>query len=137
MTIAEDLKVEIDRLFSDEPDIRKAAAMRLGRIRDTKSVEALIMAAQTDENPITRIFAIQSLLWIGDDRAIEFLVNISLDDKDKSVRIAAIQAFAPFKDSRILKVLEQLQQSPDNEIAETATQTFRLIIYGHNNYPTD
>jgi len=128
MTIEERLQTEIDILFTGTPDERKAAAIKLGRIRDPRSVEALIMSAQTDTDKFTRIFSIQSLMWIGDDRAITALIDKGFNDKEKSVRISAIQAFATFKDSRIMKALEEMEKSLDSDIRESASQTLRIII---------
>ncbi len=119
----------VNKLKFGTPEARKAAAMRLGRIRDPKSVPALIDAMKHDEFPLTRVFAIQSLTWIADRSVIRHIIDIALSDPSVLVRKTAIEALASFKDTIALKPLYRIVNSDKNtEIVRVASVSIQIIL---------
>ncbi|MHA2253491.1 MAG: HEAT repeat domain-containing protein [Candidatus Kariarchaeaceae archaeon] len=118
----------VDELNYGHPETRKAAAIKLGRIRDIQVIPHLIKAMQKDEYPWTRVSAIQSLTWIADRSIIEPLMNTALNDKDKLVRRTAIESLGSFKDPKALDVLNQIvENDPDYEIKQAASIAIQVI----------
>ncbi|HUS15267.1 MAG TPA: HEAT repeat domain-containing protein [Chloroflexia bacterium] len=76
-------------LESPDPDTRRAVALALGRIGDTRAVPALIGVLTTDGEPA--IAAAEALAKIGDSRAFEPLLT-RLGDPDARVRQAVVAA---------------------------------------------
>ena len=103
-----DLQTAIENLQNGNREARKTAAMRLGRIRDVKSIPFLLKAIHEDSYSLTRVFAIQSLTWIADRSVIKDLISIIRGDQDELVRLTAIEAIISFKATEALNLLYEL-----------------------------
>ncbi|MHA2249074.1 MAG: HEAT repeat domain-containing protein [Candidatus Kariarchaeaceae archaeon] len=120
---------EVNKLRHGTAEARKAAAMRLGRMRDPKSIPALIDAMKNDEYALTRVFAIQSLVWIADRSVIRHLIDVALTDASNLVRKTAIEALASFKDTIALKPLYRIVNTDkNNEIVRSASISIQVIL---------
>ena len=86
----------IDRLHSEDTDLRGKAAEVLGRLRDRRATGPLI-AALTDADPEVRWRAAEALAELKDPEAAEPLVT-ALSDPQESVRAAAAHALAALGD---------------------------------------
>jgi len=104
----------IDELKYGHPETRKAAAIKLGRIRDERVVPHLIKAIKEDDYAWTRISAIQSLSWIGDPSIIDPLIDAALHDSDELVRKTAIEALGNIKNEKALEPLTQIVNDKKN-----------------------
>ncbi len=93
-------------LESPHAIIRSCAAFRLGEMRDRKSVEALVRAAD-DSDDWTRANAVQALGRIGDRKAIDCLIA-SLEDSHWRVRFEAAQALEKMPDLRAVEPLAKV-----------------------------
>ena len=89
-TVEDEIKEVADELKYGHPETRKAAALRLGRIRDERVIPHLVKAMLNDSYSWTRISAIQSLNWIADQSVVGDLIKVALDDDDQLVRKTAI-----------------------------------------------
>lgn len=102
------IELAIEELQTGNRETRKSAAMRLGRIRDNRSIPFLLKAIHEDSYPLTRVFAIQSLTWIANRSVIKDLISIIRGDQDDLVRITAIEAIVGFKAIEALELLYEL-----------------------------
>ncbi len=127
--MSKEIDKAVNRLKFGTPEARKAAAMRLGRLRDPKSVPALIDAMKNDEYAMTRVFAIQALTWIAERSVIKHIIEIALNDKSNLVKKTAIESLGSFKDTMALKPLYRIVNSDKNrEIVRVASLAIQIIL---------
>ncbi|MEP6913041.1 MAG: HEAT repeat domain-containing protein [bacterium] len=75
---------EISKILNDKrPEFRKEAATALGKIKDARAVEPLILMLKTDENSSVRREAAAALGHIPDHRAVESLIATLIEEKPK------------------------------------------------------
>ena len=98
----------IEELQTGNREARKTAAMRLGRIRDVRSIPFLLKAIHEDSYRLTRVFAIQSLTWIADRSVLKDLISILRGDQDELVRLTALESIIGFKATEALDLLYEL-----------------------------
>ena len=79
MPVTNEIDLTIEKLQSGTREDRKSAAIKLGRIRDPKSIPFLLRAIREDTYQLTRVFAIQSLTWIADQSVIPDLIEAGVD----------------------------------------------------------
>ncbi|MHA2502712.1 MAG: HEAT repeat domain-containing protein [Candidatus Kariarchaeaceae archaeon] len=119
----------VDELKYGHPETRKAAAIKLGRIRDHKVIPHLIKAVKNDDYSWTRISAIQSLAWIADSSIISTLIEAALHDSDTLVRKTAIEALGNLKDESALDPLISIVNDPTSptDVKNSASVAIQVI----------
>ena len=117
----------IEQLGSEDLEIRKAAAVALGRIGDARAAPALIELL--GEDPELVIPAAEALAKIGDPRAFEALLAL-VGDESAAVRQSVVGALnslgLPQMPARVLPLLGD----PDPNVRESAVK-----IAGYFGYP--
>ena len=88
-------------LGNQDPKVRKAAVMALGRIGDARAVEAVV-AALEDQDGEVQWAAIESLGQLGDYRATEPLIAML---NDRGLHAAAVAALGAIGDPRAVEPL--------------------------------
>ncbi len=83
-----------------EAEVRRRAALVLGKLGDVRAVDALI-SALGDESPSVRREAILALVRIGDLKAVSPLKELLRREKEEEVREAAREALHKLKFERI------------------------------------
>ena len=116
----------ISQLPAEDLEVRRAAAVALGRIGDSSATPALINAL-TDE-PVA-IDAANALAQIGDPEAVDGLLNL-LGNEDASVRQAAVSALNSILPPSLSKRIIPLLHDPDPNVRESAVK-----IAGYFGYP--
>jgi len=106
-------------LDDDDPDVRYAAALALGRLTDTESVTRLIGILAGDPEPMPRQAAAVALGDIGDLRALEPLTR-ALHDSLAEVRLQAVSALPLLDSPAVADPLRQALQDEDQEVRATA-----------------
>ncbi len=128
MTTQKEIDDVVDELKYGHPETRKAAAIKLGRIRDEQVIPHLIKAIKKDEYPWTRVSAIQSLTWIADPMIIDALLDAAVNDIDTLVRRTAIESLGSFKERRALKIFEKIvNEDSDLELKKAASIAIQVI----------
>ena len=119
----------VEELKYGHPETRKAAAIKLGRIRDERVIPYLIQAIKEDDYSWTRISAIQSLSWIADPSIIDPLIDAALHDKDTLVRKTAIEALGNLKNEAAIEPLNQIVNDPSNptDVKSSASIAIQVI----------
>lgn len=117
----------IEQLAAEDLEIRRAAAIALGRIGDPRATPALVRALADDAELV--VPAANALARIGDRRAFEALLGL-VGDPDAAVRQAAVGALnslgAPETPARIVPLLAD----EDANVRESAVR-----IAGYFGYP--
>ena len=117
----------IEQLGSEDLEIRKAAAVALGRIGDARAAPALVEVLEEDAE--TTIAAADALAKIGDPLAFESLLA-RVGDPNAAVRQAVVGALnslgSPGMPARVLPLLEDA----DPNVRESAVK-----IAGYFGYP--
>ena len=116
----------ISQLTAEDLEVRRAAAVALGRIGDSSATPALVNAL-TDQ-PLT-IDAANALAQIGDPEAVDGLLSLIGDD-DASVRQAAVNALNAVMPPSLSKRIIPLLHDPDPNVRESAVK-----IAGYFGYP--
>ncbi|MBI3175231.1 MAG: HEAT repeat domain-containing protein [Chloroflexi bacterium] len=87
----QDPLIKLLRISTPDAEIRAIAAWALGEIKDSRSVEALILAVQKDASEQVRKSAAWALGQLGDPRAIAPLTTLFMDTYE-DVRAMAAQS---------------------------------------------
>jgi len=98
------LKPALDSITDENPEVRKNAAMSLGRIDHEESLNTLTNTIMMDKDADVRATAAFALGMIGNPDSINPLV-IALDDPDEKVRSAAISSLEYLDDERAIEPL--------------------------------
>ena len=143
-------------LHSENPSLRKNAALILGKIHALEAVPALgfalkdgnvevrkacieafsllktadsikfLIIALTDENPSIRVSASLSLGLIGGEGVSEALANL-LSDSDDAVRVAVSKAFGMLADVNIVTLLIELLSDKNGFVVTTTIESLSAI----------
>lgn len=105
-------------LESEEAEVREAAAVALGQIRDPRVVDLLIERLH-HKDPDIRSAAAGALGQIADKRAVEPLVEC-LHDKDADARRAAVFALGGIGDPRAVEPLIRVLHDEDSLVRTVA-----------------
>lgn len=116
----------ISQLTAEDLEVRRSAAVALGRIGDAKAVPALINAL-TDQS--VAIDAANALARIGDPRAVDGLLSLIGDD-DASTRQAAVGALNSLALPSLSERIIPLLNDSDSNVREAAVK-----IAGYFGYP--
>ena len=120
------LDLLIAQLSAEDLEVRRAAAVALGRIGDSRATSALVNTL-SDES--LTVDAAHALGQIGDPQAVDGLLNL-LGSEDASIRQAAVSALnaviPPSMSQRIIPLLHD----PDPNVRESAVK-----IAGYFGYP--
>jgi HEAT repeat protein len=116
----------ISQLTAEDLEVRRSAAVALGRIGDSSATSSLVDAL-TDE-PVA-IQAANALGQIGDPAAVDGLLNL-LGDEDPSVRQATVSALNSVLPPSLSKRIIPLLHDSDPNVRESAVK-----IAGYFGYP--
>lgn len=90
-----------------------------------------LIAALDDEEPITRVDALEGLGWLGGHDAVEAIASM-LHDSDKDVRRVAIRELSHQPEARthqpLLNALAQCLRDPDPEVREEAIEALDALL---------
>ncbi|RKZ92609.1 MAG: hypothetical protein DRR19_03725 [Candidatus Parabeggiatoa sp. nov. 1] len=95
----------IQQLDDWNNNIRRAAALALGQLKDSRAIKPLIQRLADKESEV-RWAAVSALGQFKDTRAVEPLIQ-RLGDKDSSTRQAVASVLGQLKDSRAVEALIQ------------------------------
>jgi len=100
------VKEQIDRLSSEYPPMnRAAAAMALGKLKDSNAVKPLITTLKKDKDLTVLICAAEALGEIRDARAVDTLIEVLTKSTDPLLRSAAANALGEIGDARAVAPL--------------------------------
>lgn len=122
----EDIEKILKNLKFGHPDTRRAAAVKLGRIRVREVIPDLIETIKNDKDRLVRTSALQSLLWIADDTIIVPIEQVILTDPDDLVKKTAINILGSMKSKHSLIMLKSLAQ--DNSTSLEVKEAIRNAI---------
>ena len=117
---AEAVEPLIGALKNNEGTVRKNAAIILGRIGDTRAVEALGMALYDLHYEVGRAAA-ESLAKLG-AASINVLAE-ALKHPEAGIRLHAVWALTRIKDKRILPLIAELLHDPDRHVLKQVIQS--------------
>lgn len=117
----------LEQLHSDDLEVRRAAAVALGRIGDPGATTTLIEILD-DESDLT-IPTVNALAKIGDQRAFEALLGL-IGHADAAVRQAVIGALNSLGSREMPARIIPLLSDPDPNVRESAVK-----IAGYFGYP--
>lgn len=109
--------VPIMLLGSEDPILRKSAAIVIGKLADKRGVQPLILTAQ-DSDPWVRYYSISSLTSLGDERAVD-IVKKAISDTNGVVRIAALRGLLTLSPSEIDENLISMENEDDDDVRRT------------------
>ena len=103
----------LNDLKSNQAEVRRMAALKLGKTQDSRVVETLISALRNSESQV-RAAAAWSLGELGDARAVEPLIYL-FRDNDEDVRMTAASSLSPelsaFALEPLINLLSNLTES--------------------------
>ncbi|GEM_PF-5354103 len=102
----------------DNVDVRRRAAMALGRIGDARVVDALIVALK-DKDEVVRRNAASALGAIGDAEAVEALVE-ALKEGNADLRRNAAKALRHIGDPGAVEALKKALKDPNTNVRRNA-----------------
>lgn len=98
-----------------EPDIRRAAAGRLGMLRAATAVPALADALRRERDREARLRMVGALAEIGDDRAAEVLIELA-NPRDRELLRAVVDALSVVGGERVDDFLAILSTHDDADV---------------------
>ena len=104
---------------SEDPVVRRVAAVRLGQAKGPAATEALTNAL-SDSDGIVRRRAVQALGRLGNKAAPE-LIRVALDDPEATVRRFAVMTLGRLEGDRTIDALRDAQSDPDESVRRAAT----------------
>jgi len=116
------------QLDADDLEVRRAAAVALGRIGDSGATTSLIAVLDDDESDLT-IPTVNALAKIGDQRAFEALLAL-IGHSDAAVRQAVVGALNSLGSREMPARIIPLLSDPDPNVRESAVK-----IAGYFGYP--
>ncbi len=116
----------IPQLTAEDLEVRRSAAVALGRLGDSRATSALVNALSDDSLAID---AANALGMIADPQAVDGLLNL-LGNNDASIRQAAVSALNSLAMPQMSKRIIPLLADPDPNVRESAVK-----IAGYFGYP--
>ena len=104
-------------LGSEDPVLRKAAAIVIGKLADKRGVQPLILTSQ-DSDLWVRYHSISSLTSLGDERAVDIMKR-AVNDPAGIVRIAALKGLLKLSPSDIDENLVSMESEDDADVRRT------------------
>lgn len=104
-------------LGSEDPVLRKAAAIVIGKLADKRGVQPLMLTAQ-DSDLWVRYHSISSLTSLGDERAVDIMKR-AVSDPAGVVRIAALKGLLRLVPSEIDESLVLMEKEGDADVRRT------------------
>ena len=117
----DEVSTSIQRLQSNDPDIRLTAVRELSSRADDSAVEALITVLN-DQNAHVRGAAVKSLGWLKDARGTVPIIAL-LNDTDPSVTYLAAEALGLIGDNRAVEPLIFALQGQDVSLKGHAAES--------------
>ena len=116
----------IEALKSPDWRIRRAAATKLGEMKERSAVEPLISCLGEDDDWLVRTSAAKALTMIEDPRAMGPLIE-ALEDKNDTVRRLAIVGLRTVGDTSCIPALEELARTDprNSNAAKLAIEAIR------------
>ncbi|HEY3290566.1 MAG TPA: HEAT repeat domain-containing protein [Anaerolineae bacterium] len=118
-----------DAFLSDDPGLRVAAVVAMGRSGDAKYAQP-VARQLNNVLPIMRAEAARACGELAVHDAVPALGKL-LDDSESDVILAAIDALAEIGGDDAKKILEQASESEDEEIAEAAKEALEDFDFMH------
>jgi HEAT repeat protein len=106
----------LSRLASENEGVRFSSVQALGKLKDERAVEPLILLLK-DKDIVVFASTIEALGDIGGDRAqaaIEGVLKSPMARKYRSIRLEVARALSNFKNARSVAVLAQLREDVEN-----------------------
>ncbi|MCF6158563.1 MAG: hypothetical protein E3K32_08295 [wastewater metagenome] len=124
-------------LKEKNPEMRREAALALGRLGNVQSVPVLLEALKTEMNPEVKYDIIRALGMIGDHSAVFTLFTILTEEKYWYIKSAAVQALLPFRHDKAVRVLaDTLTTDAGEDAAWTRTMAaWVLAVIGKKSIP--
>ncbi|MDX2084385.1 MAG: HEAT repeat domain-containing protein [Candidatus Melainabacteria bacterium] len=97
---------------SEDPDVRSAVALTLGKLSSDEAFESLVAQAQSD-NTTVRNYVLQALGNTGREEAVPILIR-ALQDPDNHVFASAADSLGRIGDSAIPYLMELLASGADD-----------------------
>ncbi len=116
----------IEALGDDNPVVRFAACLALGRVRHLPA-KTVIEQRLGDENPNVRAAAIFALHRMGDHKHINQLAEMLLHHKSKEVRANAATMFGLLGEPSAIKLLTRARRDPAQLVVWQALES-RLLL---------
>lgn len=109
------------RLYDDDPAIRKIAIDAIARYKSDARTPATIGAAVTDANPAVKIHALETLLKFKEDpNAVEQAIR-GLFDRDKAIKLKTLDVLEQMASPKALKALQEfLSNESDADVKKRA-----------------
>ncbi len=104
-------------LGSEDPILRKSAAIVIGKLADKRGVQPLILTAQ-DSDPWVRYHSIQSLTSLGDERSVG-IIKKAVSDPIGVVRIAALKGLLKLSPVEVDENLISMENEDDEDVRRT------------------
>jgi HEAT repeat protein len=106
----------IDALRDPHEEVRKLAALALGRLRDLRAVEPLLLAASSGEGSTWfQGEVMRALAQLGDPRALPAVLR-AREAADPFVRKCAAEALGRLGDSQVVPALIEMLADPAREV---------------------
>jgi HEAT repeat protein len=112
--------------YEKVPNVRAAAALALGELRDTRAVNALIASLKDTKAPV-RKNAATALGKIGNESAVEQLI-LALQDENFTVSTAAATALGEIGDERATEPLMAAMEAESNFLRKAAAKALKQFV---------
>ncbi len=116
--------IPIMLLGSDDPVLRKSAAIVLGKLADQRGVQPLLLTAQ-DSDPWVRYHSVQSLRSLKDTRALTVLKK-TVEDPLGAVRIVTLKALLDIAPDEIDEELISFSEEEDEDVRQAFIEVLSL-----------
>ena len=113
------MEVLADKLSTDTPKVRAAAASALGQIQ---GVDNMLVNALNDNDPWVRYFAAHSLGRLESSSSVSALSRIATEDPLNHVRIAALEALGQIGGNEAVEAITSQLRSNDRDVSRVAEQ---------------
>lgn len=125
-TLGQPVDALVEALAAAEPYVRRAAAERLGMLRDARAVPAIAERLRVEDDRETRLRLVGVLAEIGDDRAAEILIELATP-RDREMLRAIIDALSVVGGARVDDFLDILSTHDDADVRMMVEQARRRL----------
>lgn len=115
----------VDYLNDESDVVRRYAVGFLKRLKDPRSLGALVRTAQSDSDWWVREWALEAMAELGDARAVPYMLEIM--QRDDEVRISALEALSTFSPPEAVPHVVPFLDHPDSETRLAAIKTLDAI----------